>query len=137
MCAGQLTIFRCKRGLLFRVVAVLWLFACVFCASAGLTQWVHEQWQTAHGLPQNSVFCFAQDTNGFLWFGTENGLVQYDGARFGVFNQQTPPAIQHNFISSLLLARDGTVWAGTRTGGLVQYRGDSFDEPFPAISEER
>ncbi|HTG44819.1 MAG TPA: two-component regulator propeller domain-containing protein, partial [Verrucomicrobiae bacterium] len=80
---------------------------------------------------------FAQDHDGFLWFGTENGLVRFDGLEFKVFNEQKPPAIPHNFVSSLLVARDGSLWAGTRTGGLTRYLNDEFILPVPELSEEK
>jgi PAS domain S-box-containing protein len=101
-----------------------------------LTQWVHEQWQMDRGLPQNSVSCFAQDTNGFLWFGTESGLVQYDGARFRTFDHQSSPRLSYTAVNSLLYARDGSLWAASHTGGLVRYREDSFEEPFPELAKE-
>ena len=120
------------------VLGIVCWFACVQRVSCAerLTQWVHEEWQTSRGLPQNSVFCFAQDTNGFLWFGTENGLVRYDGVNFRVFNQQTPPAIRHNFVSSLLFARDGSLWAGTKTHSLVRYHPESMYEPYEVVTDE-
>ncbi|MGZ8938228.1 MAG: ligand-binding sensor domain-containing protein, partial [Limisphaerales bacterium] len=94
-----------------------------------LSQLMHQQWQTEEGLPQNAVHCLAQDHHGFLWFGTENGLVRFDGNSFDIFTEQSEPAVPHNFVSSLLVARDGTIWAGTRTGGLCRYRDGNFDIP--------
>src|SRR5688572_17754299 len=87
-----------------------------------LAQLIHRQWETEHGLPQNAVHCLEQDHLGYIWFGSENGLVRFDGVRFEVFTEQTNPAVPHNYVSSLLVARDGTLWAGTRTGGLCRYR---------------
>src|SRR5688572_33409244 len=92
-----------------------------------LTQLVHKMWQTEQGLPQNAVFCLAQDRDGFLWLGTENGLVRFDGVRFEVFTEISDPAVPQNFTSSLLSASDGTLWCGTRTGGLFAYRNGKFE----------
>ena len=43
----------------------------------------------ADGLPSRTVNCGVQDKNGFLWFGTKNGLCRFDGKNFQVFNQKT------------------------------------------------
>src|SRR5688500_556373 len=75
-----------------------------------LSQMMHQQWQTEDGLPHNAVHCLAQDHHGFIWFGTENGLVRFDGVHFDVFTEQPYPRVPHNFVSSILVARDGTVW---------------------------
>lgn len=104
-------------------------------SNLSLSQLLHEKWQTEQGLPQNAVHCLAQDLDGFIWFGTENGLVRFDGVRFEVFSETSEPSVPHNFVSSLLVSKDGTLWAGTRTGGFWRYRGGNFDQPFPALAQ--
>jgi PAS domain S-box-containing protein len=99
-----------------------------------LSQLIQNQWQTEHGLPQNAIHCMAQDHVGFIWIGTESGLVRFDGVKFEAFTEQSDPPVPHNFASSLLVARDGTVWAGTRTGGLWKYRNAKFEIPSPEFN---
>src|ERR1043165_8647208 len=111
----------------FSCICVLFFHWMISANADSLSQWLHEQWQADRGLPQNSVLCLAQDHHGFLWFGTENGLVRFDGIEFKVFNEQKTPAIPHNFVTSLLVARDGSLWVGTRTGGLARYLDGRFD----------
>src|SRR5688572_4919869 len=60
-----------------------------------LSQLIHKSWQTEQGLPQNAVYCIVQDHDGFLWLGTENGLVRFDGVRFEVFTEVSEPAVPH------------------------------------------
>ncbi|MCS6808263.1 MAG: two-component regulator propeller domain-containing protein, partial [Bacteroidota bacterium] len=76
-----------------------------------------------HGLPQNTVLCIAQDQQGFIWLGTQDGLCRYDGYSFRVFrhrpNDSTTPSV--NYITRLHVARDGTLWIGTADGGLNAY----------------
>ena len=119
---------------LLRVCAALLLGGFASTASAleadpNLSQLIHQQWQTQDGLPQNAVHCLAQDHDGFIWFGTENGLVRFDGVTFETFTEQSTPNLPHNYVSSLLVARDGSIWAGTRTGGLCRYRNGKFEMP--------
>src|SRR5688572_19571690 len=106
-------------------------------ADPNLSQLIHQQWQTEDGLPQNAVHCLAQDHDGFIWLGTENGLVRFDGVTFETFTEQGTPRLLHNFVSSLLVARDGTIWAGTRTGGLCRYRNGKFEVPSPEFASPR
>ena len=72
------------------------------------------------GLSQNFVSCILQDTKGFMWFGTKDGLNRYDGYSFVVY-QHDPfdtTTISDNFITSLFEDSRGYIWVGTLTGGL-------------------
>ncbi|HEX7862303.1 MAG TPA: two-component regulator propeller domain-containing protein [Verrucomicrobiae bacterium] len=100
-----------------------------------LLQLVRQRWERDDGLPQNAINCIAQDLHGFIWMGTETGLVRFDGFDFEVFTEHSKIPLPHNFVSSLLVARDGTVWVGTRTGGLCRFRGEQFDTPAPEFAE--
>ncbi len=98
-----------------------------------------QVWQTEQGLPQNAVQAVVQTRDGFLWFGTQEGLVQFDGARFTVFDKANTPALASHDISTLLASRDGSLWIGT-SRGLVHYesgRFRRFDQkdglPFPFL----
>jgi signal transduction histidine kinase/ligand-binding sensor domain-containing protein len=61
-------------------------------------------WTTEQGLPQNFITSLAQTPDGFVWVGTMNGLVRFDGLHFRGFSQDGPPELQ-GFIGAL--ARDG------------------------------
>lgn len=73
---------------------------------------------TADGLPQNSVECFAQDSAGFIWIGTQDGLVRYDGYEMLVFRSdpEDSTSLSDNFITALFIDSDGELWVGTRNG---------------------
>ena len=72
------------------------------------------------GLSQSNVNCILQDSKGFLWLGTKDGLNRYDGYSFRVY-QNSPTdssSISDNYITALAEDRSGNIWAGTLGGKL-------------------
>src|SRR5713101_9066015 len=91
-----------------------------------LTQYGHEVWNEDRGLPQSSVTSIVQTPDGYLWLGTQEGLVRFDGVKFDVFDKSNTSAIRNNFVSCLLVARDSTLWFGTKHGGVCTYKRGVF-----------
>lgn len=87
---------------------------------------VATKWQTREGLPQNSVLSIVQTRDGYLWLGTFNGLVRFDGVNFTAFTVSNTPELLSDSINVLKVASDGTLWIGTGGGGLVSYDGRKF-----------
>jgi signal transduction histidine kinase/ligand-binding sensor domain-containing protein len=83
-------------------------------------------WKVEQGLPQNTVAAIAKTRSGYIWLGTVEGLVRFDGVRFTVFNSSNTPAIRSNLITALLEDRNGTLWIGTDGGGLAYLRNGNF-----------
>lgn len=79
-----------------------------------------------NGLPNNTVVDCIQDSRGFLWFGTKEGLARFDGYQFKVFlyNPTAKNSLISNFITALAEDRDGWIWIGT-PDGLCYYRPDN------------
>jgi signal transduction histidine kinase/ligand-binding sensor domain-containing protein len=73
-------------------------------------------WQTAEGLPHNTVGALMQTPDGYLWLGTHGGLAQFDGVNCRVFGLSD--GLRNLQISKLLYDRDGSIWIGTIGGGL-------------------
>jgi len=75
------------------------------------------------GLSQSSVRVVFQDSRGFLWFGTEDGLNRYDGYNFKVFKRDpsNPKSISDGWITAITEDQNGYIWIGTRLGGLNRY----------------
>ncbi|HYO68961.1 MAG TPA: two-component regulator propeller domain-containing protein, partial [Archangium sp.] len=88
-------------------------------------QFPHRAWQTADGLPQNSILSLAQTPDGYLWGCTWEGLVRFDGVRFTVFDQANTPAFPGRNVQALAVGQDGTLWIGTDKG-LVRMRDGTF-----------
>ena len=82
-----------------------------------------EQIFLEQGLSQSIVQCICQDRTGFMWFGTEDGLNQYDGYKFTVLrnNPDDPNSLSYNNITAIYEDRSGILWIGTFYGGLNKY----------------
>ncbi|HTS12944.1 MAG TPA: two-component regulator propeller domain-containing protein [Candidatus Limnocylindrales bacterium] len=83
-------------------------------------------WQTEDGLPESTVQAFGQTPDHYLWIGTSGGLVRFDGERFVVFNRENTPQIHDDSVFSLMVAKDGSLWAGTDGGGVFRYKDGNF-----------
>lgn len=90
---------------------------------------------TEDGLPNNRIEAILQDRQGFLWFGTTDGLARYDGYRFVTYKHRpdTPNSLSNNLVSALVEDAMGMLWIGTREGGLnrLDPRTDTFTR-YPA-----
>ncbi len=111
------------------IIAVIGLCPSAFALDPGkaITQYMQTTWTSDSGLPQNSVQATAQTADGFLWFGTQEGLTRFDGVHFTTYTRQTTPGLASSFIQSLTASRDGSLWIGTDSG-LSHYQ--------PAMSAE-
>ncbi|MBX7219845.1 MAG: protein kinase [Blastocatellia bacterium] len=88
------------------------------------TQYVHDVWQDE--LPQVSVLAITQTRDGYLWLGTYEGLVRFDGIRFTVFNPQQNSGLRSNGIFALCEDAAGRLWVGTVGGGLLCRERETF-----------
>ncbi len=91
-----------------------------------LTQFVLDVWGLEDGLPQVTVHAIARTRDGFLWVGTQEGLVRFDGAAFRVYDTSNTPGLGHDNIWALVEDRRGSLWIGTHGGGLTEMRDGAF-----------
>ncbi|MCX6928327.1 MAG: hypothetical protein NT154_34730, partial [Verrucomicrobia bacterium] len=95
-------------------------------ASEPATDYLVRNWQTEDGLPDNTVTAIQQTTNGYLWLGTFNGLVRFDGVQFKTYDAANTPELRSSRILSLLADPAGALWIGTEGGGLVRMADGGF-----------
>src|SRR6266481_847784 len=122
-----------RHGIARAVITLAVLLAsrpCTFALDPALdiSQYAHTAWKIREGFTKGYIASIAQTPDGYLWLGTEFGLLRFDGVRNVPWQ---PPPDQHlpsSHILSLLAARDGTLWIGadkglaSRKGGkLTQY----------------
>jgi signal transduction histidine kinase/ligand-binding sensor domain-containing protein len=107
-------------------IAAAVLLACCTCASAlnpslDINQYAHNAWTIRDGFFKSVIYSITQTPDGYLWLGTEFGLLRFDGVRSVPWQ---PPAGEHlpsTYIRSVLAGRDGRLWIGT-TQGLVSWK---------------
>jgi diguanylate cyclase (GGDEF)-like protein len=88
-------------------------------------------------VPAHLVTALAQDRRGFLWIGTQGGLVRYDAYSYRVFTPEggNPRALGSSYVRALLAAQDGRIWIGTFSGGLSVY--DPNTDAFETFRHDR
>ena len=93
--------------------------------STSLADYGRQVWAMENGLPQNTVQALAQTQDGFLWLGTEAGLVRFDGVEFQTYDRNSVPALPGSDIRCLLATQDGALWIGT-VAGLARWKDGAF-----------
>ncbi len=93
--------------------------ALALSANGADSLWYERAWQSAEGLPDNSVSGVAQTPDGFLWVGTAGGLMRFDGVRFEEFPLVTLDGVPNHVVRALLLDAHGRLWLGMDRGPIV------------------
>ena len=84
---------------------------------------VFEQIFLEQGLSQSIVKCILQDNEGFMYFGTEDGLNRYDGYTFNVMRNRPDDmnSLSYNDINTICIDNEGSIWIGTFNSGLNKF----------------
>ena len=89
------------------------------------------------GLSQSSVNCILQDSKGFIWIGTQDGLNRYDGKNIVIYKSMpdNPESLGDNNVLAIHEDKSGNLWIGTYGGGLSHF--DRFKEKFTNYRHDR
>jgi signal transduction histidine kinase/ligand-binding sensor domain-containing protein len=107
----------------------------VFCRIAfalDVSQYAHTPWKVRDGFVKGVISSIAQTPDGYLWLGTEFGLLRFDGVRNVPWQPPSGQSLPSNRIFSLLAARDGTLWIGT-SKGLASWSGGKLTQ-YPPLA---
>lgn len=80
-----------------------------------------QNWQADEGLPRNSITSMAQDHRGYLWLGTPNGVIRFDGVRFVAFEKQASPEMAQGSVRQVYCDDAGVLWIATLRSGLFRF----------------
>jgi signal transduction histidine kinase/ligand-binding sensor domain-containing protein len=95
-----------------------------------LTQDVHRIWGQEEGLFQPTVYSIVQTRNGFLWLGTQDSLIRFDGLHFREYYYAAEARIQRSLIRNLLEDDAGNLWVASIGNGLVRISPDGAFKTF-------
>lgn len=113
-----MTIFRDTLSILRVITLIPILYLLLVWTNLQAQSFYFKNYQPHDGLSNSSVKCITQDTQGFLWLGTRNGLNRFDGNQFKIFrhNASDPTSIGSSSILSILTDSKGILWVGTTRG---------------------
>lgn len=110
------------------------LIVLIFFFGDAVAQFIYfNKHSVDNGLSNNAVICSVQDKDGFMWFGTKDGLNRFDGYSFKQFysDSESNTGLGSNFIHSLLVDRDKKLWVGTDQGLYIY---DPYAERFTCFA---
>jgi signal transduction histidine kinase/sugar lactone lactonase YvrE len=90
-----------------------------------LAQYKHTRWTVEDGAPPG-VEVLAQTPDGYLWLGSTLGLYRFDGVTFEAMRPPQPSWSMNDRVVSLMVTRDGALWAGYERGGIGVYKNGRF-----------
>jgi signal transduction histidine kinase/ligand-binding sensor domain-containing protein len=129
------------KGKAIKFVSIQQLFIVMFvnailCISAFglnpdrlLSQYAHTTWRTSDGFFNSAPTAITQTSDGYIWIGTQSGLVRFDGVRFVPWTPPVGNQLPSSNITSLLSARDGSLWIGTMRGPVHWKNGELTTYP--------
>ena len=121
---------RCR--VLIVEIALLCLVSAAFALdpTRRVSQYVHDKWGTDQGFIGGSIYAIRQSADGYLWIGTERGLVRFDGFSFTLIENPLP-----NFggpigpVRGLVSDRSGNLWIRLDGPRIILYRDGKFEDP--------
>ena len=108
-----------------KAIYILCFLVSLCVSSAWGKQFYFKKYQVGSGLSHNTVWCTLQDSYGFIWFGTNDGLSRFDGKNFRIYRNdiQDASSIGNNFVQTLFEDLDSqNIWVGTNNGVYIYDR---------------
>ena len=124
----------CVPPLLLLLVSTLTIIS----PASAQRRYVFDHLTVKQGLSQGSVNCILQDSQGFMWFGTQDGLNRYDGYTMRIFKHDPadPRTLNDSWIISIAEDQHRTLWIRTMNAPNILNRFDPSTETFTQISRD-
>lgn len=91
-----------------------------------LSQFLIDIWDSEKGLPSGTLLQLIQTHDGYLWIGSYDGLLRFDGNNFDIYTKNTNKVFKTNNVTRLKEEKDSTLWIGTQGSGLISYKNGVF-----------
>ncbi len=113
-----------------KTIGFMLLIMCAFVLVAldptkSINQYMFDTWNNKNGLPQSYVMAITQTKSGYIWIGTQEGVVRFDGVRMETYNTNNVAEFKSNMITCFSEGKDETLWIGT-LNGLMRYKNGKF-----------
>jgi ligand-binding sensor domain-containing protein len=120
-----------------------WLRGCLLAGIAGIclvnsasaldsaravSQYVHDKWGANRGFLGGAVYAICQSEDGYLWIGTERGLVRFDGFTFTLIQRPLPDSSPIGAVRGLVSDAEGNLWIRLEGPHLLRYREGKFED---------
>ena len=92
-----------------------------------ISQYIHDHWGAEKGFNGGAITSFAQTSDGYLWIGTEKGLIRFDGLAFRLFQQAIPTSFPIGAVQALRADVQGNLWVLLQSTKILRYRDGKFD----------
>lgn len=96
-------------------------------------QYSHDRWSSEQGFPGGTVNTMTETADGYLWIGTEEGLIQFDGINFRLFGNHNTAGFPRSPVMGLTPDAEGNLWIRLGNQTLLRYRDGRFDAPLPYL----
>jgi len=116
------------RALVFGILLIQAAYA--IDPNRAMSQYVRDHWGTDQGFPRGPVYSIAQTPDGYLWIGTEAGLVRFDGWSFRLVKDESG-SFTINSVLGLTTSQNGSLWIRMQDLSLLRYRNGTFENPSP------
>ena len=114
------------------LAAILTIFFLNSVQLKGNVNYSFKHFNINNGLSQNTVFSIFQDNQGFMWFGTKDGLNRFDGSSFKIFRFSPNGSLRDNIFHRIIQDQNNQIWVGTEDGVYIY---DTNKEEFIRFKE--
>jgi ligand-binding sensor domain-containing protein/signal transduction histidine kinase len=97
-----------------------------------MSEYVRQRWGTESGFPKGPVYTINQTADGYLWIGTDAGLVRFDGVKFELITGDKG-AFKLSGVMGVAPDRDGSLWVQLPRPTLLRYKNGAFENVMPAF----
>src|SRR3984957_15563658 len=122
---------RLRTGLVNGIVLL-----CLVSAALGLdpnrriSQYVHDKWGEEKGFLGGRIYAIRQSSDGYLWIGTERGLVRFDGFNFTLIQRPLPNSPPISPVRGLATDANGNLWIRLEGPRMLLYHDGKFEDPY-------
>jgi signal transduction histidine kinase/ligand-binding sensor domain-containing protein len=120
------------RGLLLAILAGICFVNAAYALdpARAMSQYIHDKWGVERGFLGGTVYAISQSADGYLWIGTERGLVRFDGFSFILIQRPIPDSRSIGPVRELVSDAEGNLWILLDGPHLLLYREGRFEDAY-------